>query len=64
MERKQPTPEVARPVALVCSILALAVLAACTTIDASMGHDGYEASSPTSSRSDVLQQMARDSLGA
>ncbi len=64
MERKQPMHEVARPVALVCSILALAVLAACTTIGASMDHDGYEASSPTSSQGDVAQQMARDSQGA
>ena len=64
MEPKQSMHEVARPVALVCSILALAVLAACTTIGASMGHDGYEVSSPTSSQSDMLQQMARDSQGA
>ena len=64
MERKQPTHEVTRHVALVCSILALAGAAACTTIDASMGHDGYEASSPQVSHGDVLDQMARDSQGA
>jgi hypothetical protein len=60
MQRNDKQNPLARRAGLIAAAILLAATAACSTLEASLDH-GSDASSASSSDTDILGQMARDS---